>query len=164
VLVHARLPEVLALEEDNELQEYEEDEAVEELEEVIEEDEVRVEDLESVVGTPEAEVKLSEQEALVILNDNLKWLVKMKKLEKALIEDYVTRVDLRNVIEQEIKEVRKEIERSLWKIGFALAHLSSPPPLPEELINRALAATRGPEPKGASNPWLIVELLKRYKV
>ncbi|ABU81194.1 hypothetical protein [Ignicoccus hospitalis] len=141
-----------------------EENEVHEAEIVAEEDEERVEDDEVVIAYPQSDVKMDEEEALIIAYDSLKWLSKLEKLEKILREELVVKPWMSDVINDELREVRREVERTLWRLGRALSSVKLEGEVPQELINRAREAARGSEPKGPTRPWLIVELLRRYKV
>jgi len=136
----------------------------------IVDDEVIIDDIEEVVNEeevvayPNTRVEVAEEEARVVLYDSLRWLCLLVKLEKVLKEEMKVRRALVPIIEDELKEVKKEKERALWKLGWALSVVKEVPEIPEELINQAMKAFNGPEPTGSSRPWIIVDLMKRYKI
>ncbi len=133
-----------------------EESAVEDVESVV--------DAEEVVAKPKGKEEVEEVTALAILKDQLLWLRALNELEKALKEEAQVRKNLSDVINDELLEIKREKRRSLWKIGWALKHIKGEVPLPEELREVAFKAFQGAEPPGAERPWLLLELMKKYKI
>jgi len=142
--------------EEMENDEPEHEELVYDVEEVVDEE---------IVAKPEGRYEIDEELVKVILNDAVKWIYLLLKLEKVLIEEMTVKKYIADVIEDELKEVRRELNKALWKLGWALSLIKDEEvALPEELINQALEAFRGPEPRGAERPWIVGELMRRYRI
>jgi len=132
--------------------------------EVVIDDTVEIAKEEEVVVYPKSKVEVTEEETRVVLYDSLRWLYLLVKLERILKEEIKVRKALAPVIEDELKEIRKEKERALWKLGWALSVVKNVPEIPEELINQAMKAFSGPEPTGSSRPWVVMDLIRRYRI